>query len=67
MLSCEGYKMFYGDMQITPKNPAFKPFIKRATWLYKPDMRCWYGAGSSYVEEICTVVKEIKEQETPNG
>ena len=67
MISCEGYKMFRGKMNIIPKNPKFPCQEIEAIWLYKPDMKCWYGAGSSYVEEICTVVKEIKEQVMING
>ena len=54
MLKCEGYKMFNGEMEITPKNPAIKPFTLKATWLYKPDTKCWYNnLGNSYCEEIC--------------
>jgi hypothetical protein len=54
MLKCEGYKMFNGEMEITPKNPNIKPFTLKATWLYKPDTKCWYNSlGNSYVEEIC--------------
>lgn len=63
MLSCEGYKMFYGIMRIVPKNPQFKPFEVEATWLYKPEYDCWYGKGSSYMAGICEVV----EDKTNNG
>ena len=58
MLKCEGYKMFKGLMRITPKNDAWPRHIVSATWLYKPEYKCWYGAGGSYSEEICEIVED---------
>jgi len=57
MICVEGYKAFHGDMNITPKNPKFEPFcIVNKDWLYKPDTKCWYGAGKSFPEDICEVI-----------
>lgn len=64
MLKCEGYKMFYGTMLISPRpspNPKFptkEPFEVTGTWLYKPDTGCWYCNGSSYVEGVCKIISE---------
>lgn len=58
MLKCEGYKMFFGTMRITPKVSGFGPFEVEATWLYKPEFKCWYGKGSSYPEEVCEIVDD---------
>ena len=58
ILCREGYKMFRGEMRITPKNPNFKLFILNTVWLYKPDTKCWYGNDSSYIEEICEIVED---------
>ena len=54
-LSCEGYKMFYGTMLITPKNDI-KAFTLNGDWLFKPDTNCWYCRGSSFPENICQKV-----------
>lgn len=60
MLEVEGYKMFKGTMRITPKNATIDSFTKRATWLYKPEYRCWYSNdGRSFSEEICTVEEDF--------
>lgn len=61
MLTCEGYKMFYGTMEITPRNPEFKPFIVEGTWLYKPEYGCWYCKGQSYMASICKVIEDRTE------
>lgn len=59
MLKCEGYKMFFGTMQITPKtSDIIKPFKLEGTWFYKPEYKCWYCKGFSYVEDICTIVED---------
>ena len=58
MLKCEGYKMFFGTMQITPKTDVVKPFKLEGTWLYKPEHKCWYCKGFSYMEDICAVVED---------
>lgn len=58
MLKCEGYKMFYGEATVTPKNDRFPPIIILGTWLYKPEYDCWYVNGSSYPESIVSDFKE---------
>lgn len=47
MLTCDGYKMFYGTVRVTPTTlPDGKrwkePFDLTGTWLYRPDTRYWY-------------------------
>lgn len=58
MLSCEGYKMFKGEMKITPKTSYVNEFTLSGVFLYKPDTNCWYHKGSSYTANICTVIKD---------
>lgn len=58
MLSVEGYKMFYGKMEIVPKTSSIPPSVVEGTWLYKPEYKCWYCKGWSYPEEICQVVED---------
>ena len=48
MLTCEGYKMFYGMATVTPVNPKFPQQTITGTWLYKPEYDCWYVNGESY-------------------
>ena len=61
MLTCEGYRMFYGTATVTPvARPAFDV---TGTWLYKPEYRCWYVNGSSYPAEI---VGNFREQKMEN-
>lgn len=55
-VSVEGHKAFRGTMRITP-NAAVPAFELRGDWLYKPDTGCWYGKGSSFAEDICTIVE----------
>lgn len=44
---------FTGIMQITPTNqPSFE---LEADWKYDPEWSCWYGAGQSFPEEICSI------------
>ena len=59
VLECEGYKMFYGIINIVPKTNLVKPFGIEGTWIYKLDYDCWYCKGSSYDASIC-VIKEVK-------
>ena len=59
MIIVEGYKAFHGDMKITPKSPEYPVFyIYDKDWLYKPDTRCWYGGGASYLAEICKPIEK---------
>lgn len=57
MIKVEGYKAFFGTMLISPV--ILPPFEITAAWLYKPDAKCWYGNGSSFIEDICKVVCEM--------
>lgn len=59
MICSEGYKAFRGTMRIVPKNPNMKPYELTADWLYKPEYQCWYGKGSSFMEEICEVLVDL--------
>ena len=52
LLTCEGYKMFEGEMVITPPNRP--EYILSGVWLYKPDCDCWYCKGSSFPSKVCT-------------
>lgn len=61
MLKCEGYKMFYGEATVTPKNDRFPPFAVLGTWLYKPEYDCWYVNGSSYPASIVSDFKEAEQ------
>lgn len=54
MLTCEGYKMFRGSLEVTPKSD-FPAFVETGVFLYRPDTDCWYGNGRSFPAEICTV------------
>ena len=56
IINVEGYKAFRGTMRIRPKAsvPAFNLY---GDWLYKPETGCWYGLGSSFADEICSIVE----------
>lgn len=56
VISVEGYKAFRGTMKIRPKTAAVPSFELSGDWLYKPDTGCWYGKGSSFTADICTIV-----------
>lgn len=60
MLKCEGYKMFRGKMQISPKTGA-TPFVVEGVWLYKPEFDCWYANGHSFCADICTIIEDTTE------
>lgn len=55
-ISVEGFKAFRGTMRITPK-AAVPAYDLCGDWLYKPDTGCWYGKGSSFPEDICTIME----------
>lgn len=59
MLTCEGYKMFYGMATVTPVNPKFPQQTITGTWLYKPEYDCWYVNGESYPAEIVSDFHEV--------
>lgn len=40
MLTCDGYKMFYGTVMVTPVEG--EPHDETGTWLYRPDRDYWY-------------------------
>jgi hypothetical protein len=54
MLTCEGYKMFKGVMKIIRINGNDEHI--EGTWLYKPEYECWYCKGSSYPQNVCTIL-----------
>ncbi len=58
-LTCEGYIMFNGTVDIIPKNTDFKPFSLFGTWLYKPDTGCWYCNGRSFTKDVVDI-KEVE-------
>lgn len=66
MLQCEGYKMFYGVMLVTPLNPFIKPMEIKGTWLYKPEHDCWYCGSASYPAKICCVKEDKTGDESKN-
>lgn len=55
-ISVEGFKAFRGTMRITPKT-AVPAYDLHGDWLYKPDTKCWHGKGSSFPEDICTIME----------
>ncbi len=55
ILSCEGYKMFYGDLEITPMTGEPKTF-ENGTFLYKPEYDTWYGLGRSFPNSIVSKI-----------
>ena len=60
VISVEGYKAFRGTMKIQPKTAAVPAFELSGDWLYKPETGCWYGKGSSFPEDICTIMEVMK-------
>lgn len=59
VISVEGFKAFRGTMRITPK-AAVPAYDLHGDWLYKPDTKCWYGKGSSFPEDICTIMEVMQ-------
>ena len=59
MINVEGYKAFHGTMKIEHKLRTVE-LIEDKDWLYKPDTNCWYGAGRSFPADVCTPIKEHK-------
>jgi hypothetical protein len=57
LISVEGYKAFRGTMKIRPKTAAVPSFELFGDWLYKPETDCWYGKGSSFAADICTIME----------
>ena len=62
MLKCDGYKMFIGSALITPVNGR-APFRLHGTWLYRPDVDCWYvqKQGEFAQSMPCDVVSDFQE------
>lgn len=58
-ISVEGFKAFRGTMRITPK-AAVPAYDLHGDWLYKPETKCWYGKGSSFPEDICTIMEVMQ-------
>ena len=59
MLSCEGYKMFYGIATVRPANPLISRTVHMGTWLYKPEYDCWYVNGQSFPAKIVSDFHEV--------
>lgn len=59
MLTCEGYRMFYGTATVTPVNA--EAYDVTGTWLYKPEYDCWYCGGSSYPARIIGNLREVSQ------
>ena len=59
VISVECYKAFRGTMRIAPKSAA-PAYDLHGDWLYKPDAKCWYGKGSSFPEDICTIMEVMQ-------
>ena len=57
VISVEGFKAFRGTMRIQPKTAAVQAFELSGDWLFKPEAGCWFGKGSSFPEDICTIVE----------
>ncbi len=60
MLQSEGYKMFRGTGQIRNAKTGRVIEAQDGDWLYKPEYDCWYGKGSSFAADICTIVEVTK-------
>lgn len=60
MLSCEGYKMFYGSARVDPLPGT--GWYENGTWLYKPEYDCWYVNGHSYP---AVLIHDIREEPHP--
>lgn len=60
VISVEGFKAFRGTMKIRPKTAAVPAFELSGDWLYKPETGCWYGKGSSFPEDICTIMEVMQ-------
>lgn len=56
MLTCEGYKMFFGVCKINWANGYSEDIL--GTWLYKPEYKCWYCNGRSYPASVVEVLKD---------
>lgn len=56
IIKCEGFQAFRGTMKIKPKAKV-PSFELTGDWLFKPDTGLWYGKGSSFSPEICTIVE----------
>ena len=50
--------MFKGSALITPKNDTIAPFRMEGTWLYKPEVDCWYVDGHSFPSRIVSDFQE---------
>ena len=64
MIRVEGYQAFHGVLRITPKAAGISVREIEADWLYKPEYRCWYGAGMSFSEEICEIVRDDTQRQS---
>ena len=60
MLTCDGYKMFYGAATVVPKGKLSESYDLIGTWLYKPEFDRWYCAGNAYPAKFVTDMREFK-------
>lgn len=60
VIMVEGYRAFRGTMKITPKTARVPSYELTGDWLYKPEYDCWYGKGSSFAADICTIMEVTK-------
>lgn len=59
MLTCEGYKMFFGAATVTPNGKKSDAYDVIGTWLYKPECNSWYCAGNAYPADTVTDLREF--------
>lgn len=59
MLTCEGYKMFFGAATVTPNGKKSEAYDVIGTWLYKPESNRWYCAGNAYPADAVTDLREF--------
>lgn len=51
--------MFRGKMKIAPKRLGVEPIIIESSWLYKPDLDCWYNKeGKSFPHDMCEILED---------
>lgn len=65
MIEVENFKAFHGIMRITPRGMIVPTFELESDWLYNPDSDCWCNNDTEFDAEICTVVSDDSEKQTP--
>lgn len=59
MLTCEGYKMFFGAATVVPNGKKNEAYDVIGTWLYKPEFDRWCCAGNAYPATFVTDIREL--------